>query len=132
MAAKPKPAEPIAILIDGERLAEAEGPIMTRLQLMPEEEAQAALLEIVRERLAEVIRRPAEAIPTSQPLSGMSLDSLSLAELLLSLEEEIGMEIDQNLLDPEGSLEDLSSALFNRSRSIVDTDDSEIPGEATK
>ena len=132
MAAKPKPAEPIAILIDGERLAEAEGPIMTRLQLMPEEEAQAALLEIVRERLAEVIRRPAEAIPTSQPLSGMALDSLSLAELLLSLEEEIGMEIEQNLLDPEGSLEDLSSALFNRSRSIVDTDDSEIPGEATK
>jgi acyl carrier protein len=65
--------------------------------LRSQEELERIIYEIVRERLLEV---GPDFTPHSS-LIGAGLDSLAVTQLLLAIEETIGVWVDESLLTPE-------------------------------
>lgn len=66
---------------------------LERLRAMPPEEAAAALLEIVVEEIARVLRLPPKEIDRHRPLAEIGMDSLMMLELRTTVEASLEIEL---------------------------------------
>lgn len=66
---------------------------LERLRAMPPEEATAALLEIVVEEIARVLRLPPKEIDRHRPLAEIGMDSLMMLELRTTVEASLEIEL---------------------------------------
>lgn len=66
---------------------------LERLRAMPSEEATAALLEIVVEEIARVLRLPPKEIDRHRPLAEIGMDSLMMLELRTTVEASLQIEL---------------------------------------
>jgi thioesterase domain-containing protein/acyl carrier protein len=68
-------------------------------------------IEMVRKHAARVMRLPADAIDTKQPLSELGLDSLMAIELRTQLGAELGVDLSLNPLRMRRSVEEIAAYL---------------------
>lgn len=66
---------------------------LDRLRAMPPEEATAALLEIVVEEIARVLRLPPKEVDRHRPLAEIGMDSLMMLELRTTVEASLEIEL---------------------------------------
>ena len=66
---------------------------LERLRAMPSEEATAALLEIVVEEIARVLRLPPKEVDRHRPLAEIGMDSLMMLELRTTVEGTLEIEL---------------------------------------
>ena len=66
---------------------------LERLRAMPPEEATAALLDIVVEEIARVLRLPPKEVDRHRPLAEIGMDSLMMLELRTTVEASLQIEL---------------------------------------
>ncbi len=66
---------------------------LERLRAMPQEEATEALLEIVVEEIARVLRLPPKEVDRHRPLAEIGMDSLMMLELRTTVEASLQIEL---------------------------------------
>ena len=66
---------------------------LERLRAMPSEEATAALLDIVVDEIARVLRLPPKEIDRHRPLADIGMDSLMMLELRTTVEASLQIEL---------------------------------------
>lgn len=66
---------------------------LDRLRAMPAEEATAALLDIVVEEIARVLRLPPKEVDRHRPLAEIGMDSLMMLELRTTVEASLQIEL---------------------------------------
>ncbi|MDB5487557.1 MAG: hypothetical protein JWQ58_1272 [Reyranella sp.] len=66
---------------------------LERLRAMPPEEATAALLDIVVEEIARVLRLPPKEVDRHRPLADIGMDSLMMLELRTTVEASLQIEL---------------------------------------
>ena len=66
---------------------------LERLRAMPPEEATEALLEIVVEEIARVLRLPPKEVDRHRPLAEIGMDSLMMLELRTTVEASLQIEL---------------------------------------
>ena len=66
---------------------------LERLRAMPPEEATEALLEIVVEEIARVLRLPPKEVARHRPLAEIGMDSLMMLELRTTVEASLQIEL---------------------------------------
>lgn len=66
---------------------------LERLRAMPAEEATAALLDIVVDEIARVLRLPPKEIDRHRPLADIGMDSLMMLELRTTVEASLQIEL---------------------------------------
>ena len=64
--------------------------VARRLRALPTDEATDALVDIVVEEIARVLRLPPKEIDRHRPLSEIGMDSLMMLELRTTVEESLG------------------------------------------
>jgi len=64
-----------------------------RIALLPRAEAEAAILRLVAEEIARVLRLAPDAIGPDQPVVGLGLDSLGAMEMRGALEHRLGVQV---------------------------------------
>ncbi|MCA3297787.1 MAG: SDR family NAD(P)-dependent oxidoreductase [Roseomonas sp.] len=74
--------------------------------LSPEAAAEA-LLGLVRDEVARILRLPPEAVETDRPLMDLGLDSLMALELRLAVEKRTGLEMTMTMIGGSRSVRDL-------------------------
>ncbi len=83
------------------------GEEMLDLSALSPEAAAEALLELVREEVARILRLPAEAVEPDRPLIDIGLDSLMALELRLGVEKRTGIELPLTTMGGNRSIRDL-------------------------
>src|SRR4029077_10999388 len=66
---------------------------LERLRAMPAEEAAAALVDIVVEEIARVLRLPPKEVDRHRPLAEIGMDSLMMLELRTTVETTLQVEL---------------------------------------
>lgn len=77
------------------------------LSALTPEAAAEALLVLVRDEVARILRLPPEAVETDRPLMDIGLDSLMALELRLGVEKRIGLEMPVTMIGGSRSVRDL-------------------------
>lgn len=67
--------------------------ILEHLRALPTDEATDALVEIVVEEIARVLRLPPKEIDRHRPLAEIGMDSLMMLELRTTVEESLGIDL---------------------------------------
>lgn len=83
------------------------GEEMLDLSSLPPEAAAEALLGLLREEVARILRLPAEAVEPDRPLIDIGLDSLMALELRLGVEKRTGVELPLTTMGGNRSIRDL-------------------------
>jgi phthiocerol/phenolphthiocerol synthesis type-I polyketide synthase C len=90
----------------GQGAAQA-GEVALDLSAMTPEAASEALLALVRDEVARILRLPPEAVETDRPLMDIGLDSLMALELRLGVEKRTGLEMPMTMIGGSRSVRDL-------------------------
>jgi acyl transferase domain-containing protein/NADPH:quinone reductase-like Zn-dependent oxidoreductase/NADP-dependent 3-hydroxy acid dehydrogenase YdfG/acyl carrier protein len=77
----------------GARHAVDSAAIVERLRALPPDEAIEAMVEIVVEEIARVLRLPPKEIDRHRPLAEIGMDSLMMLELRTTVEESLGIDL---------------------------------------
>jgi acyl transferase domain-containing protein/NADPH:quinone reductase-like Zn-dependent oxidoreductase/acyl carrier protein len=77
------------------------------LSTLPPEAAAEALLSLLREEVARILRLPPEAVEPDRPLIDIGLDSLMALELRLGVEKRTGIELPLTTMGGNRSIRDL-------------------------
>ncbi|MDJ0840406.1 MAG: non-ribosomal peptide synthase/polyketide synthase, partial [Acidobacteriota bacterium] len=77
----------------------------------PTDRTEAPLVTVLRERVSDVLMKPAEKVPTDKSLTILGLDSLNAVELQHLLEEELGRPVDDGALLDGPTIEELAAHL---------------------
>ena len=77
------------------------------LSSLSPEAAAEALLGLVRDEVARILRLPPEAVETDRPLMDLGLDSLMALELRLAVEKRCGVEMTMTMIGGSRSVRDL-------------------------
>lgn len=77
----------------GARHAADHTAIVERLRALPSDDANDALVEIVVEEIARVLRLPAKEVDRHRPLAEIGMDSLMMLELRNTVEQSLGVDV---------------------------------------
>jgi len=101
-------------IVDGGVLSDSD--LQEQIRLLPENEAEALLSELVRREVAQILRLDPEKIGGNQDLSHLGLDSLMGVELALALEERLGIKLPAFLLSEGPTADRLAQRLVHSLR----------------
>ncbi len=82
------------------------------LSALPPEAAAEAVLTLLRDEVARILRLPSEAVETDRSLMDMGLDSLMALELRLGVEKQTGLEMPMTMIGGSRSVRDLAARLI--------------------
>lgn len=68
----------------------------------------------MRKLLADKLNQPANRFPGDRPFDELGLDSLMVVGLVADLEDEVGVQLEANLLWDHQTINDLAVAVFQR------------------
>jgi len=86
-------AEPMLAALAGGEAAVDPGDLRARLAALPRAEAEAAILRLVREEIARILRLSPEAVGAEAAVAGLGLDSLGALELRGALEARLARQV---------------------------------------
>jgi len=101
---------------DGQGGASATDDIAHLLATLDDDALHARMQDILKAELGEILRIPAHKIDTARPVYDMGLDSLMGVELVVALENRLGIRLPVMALQEQSTLEQLARHLVKRLR----------------
>jgi acyl carrier protein len=108
--------------IDASRTSRDGSAIIDRIRTLPDDEAADALLDVIAEEIARVLRVPPKEIDRHRPLAEVGMDSLMMLELRMTVEETLQIELPMISLASGITPSDVAKRLVSMLRSESPTE----------